>query len=96
MSYVHHTWVVPGGQVVALRNRLQDTEYSGLYDMFHTPMSPTGNLPATHYVSSGLVSEEEDFVLNDELPPAFQIEEEGEGPFQMFARVGLQLINGEV
>lgn len=66
MSNVHRTIIVPAGMVNAAR-QLGKEIAPGCHGMWTTGLSPTGNEPATHYVSSGLVDEQFAAVLNDGL-----------------------------
>ena len=51
--------------------------------MFHTRLSPTGELPATHWISSGYIPQE----MADQFPEATD-----EDPFVAMERMGLQLV----
>ena len=92
----NRTIIVPAGQVTALASKLKNDLHPGLDGMFTTPLSSTGNLPATHYVSSGWMSQAESEFLNAQLPKPFQGNDSGEGPHEMFARVGLKMITTEL
>lgn len=54
MSLVFRTFVVPTDIAAAARN-LGECLAPSAAGMFTTPLSPTGELPATHFISSGLV-----------------------------------------
>ena len=132
MSNVHRTIIVPAGMVNAAR-QLGTEIAPGGHGMYMTGLSPTGNPPATHYVSSGMIEVEFAGILNDglmihaaavagaasqgipkvatqkqatDLPPVStvhagkHIDAEGnevdEGPHELFTRLGLKIINGEV
>ena len=93
---MNRTIIIPSGQVTALQNKLKNELHPGLDGMFTTPLSASGNLPATHYVSSGWLSQEESDFLNEQLPKPFQGNSEGEGSHEMFSRVGLQMVRDVV
>ena len=97
---VHHTLIVPQGLVNALHNRLAQTEFVGIHNLFTVEMSVPGTAPATHLACSGNMSDEEWVVLNDELPPPFKKENivgsVSELPFAMFSRVNLKIINPSI
>ena len=93
MTYLHRTLIIPSGQVTALQNKLKTEDHPGLDGMFTTPMSASGNLPATHYVSSGHLSQAESDFLDANLPKPFLGNDDGEGPFAMFERIGLKIIS---
>ena len=56
MSNVLRTIIVPAALVTKARNLGAALAPTG-EGMYTTALSPTGNLPATHYVSSGLIAE---------------------------------------
>ena len=93
MTHLHRTLIIPSGQVTALQNKLKTEDHPGLDGMFTTPMSADGTPPATHYVSSGPLSQAESDFLDANLPKPFLGNDEGEEPFAMFERVNLQIIN---
>ena len=66
MSNVHRTIIVPAGMVNAAR-QLGTEIAPGGHGMYLTGLSPTGNPPATHYVSSGMIEAEFAGILNDVL-----------------------------
>jgi hypothetical protein len=53
MTYVEATIVIPLAVATALRNVAQKLDRNETDGMFITGLSATGNLPATHFVSSG-------------------------------------------
>ena len=55
MTYEHATVVIPLAVATALRRLAQVLDRSETDNMFVTGLSATGNLPATHFVSSGQV-----------------------------------------
>ena len=55
-TYVHRVMIVPA-QLVDLCRQLAAGVQSGA-GMFLTPLSPTGQAPATHYISSGSIWEQ--------------------------------------
>lgn len=105
---VFRTYVITSGNLTATKAKLeakgQDGRFlmPGLPGMFTTPLSSTGNLPATRYASAGLLSQEEAAYLDAELPKSVDISDgtytdpEGntvqEGPHEFFARLGLKMV----
>lgn len=55
MKYQHATLIVTAAVAVNLRELSQMLERSETDGMFTTALSATGDLPATHYISSGMV-----------------------------------------
>lgn len=116
MSFVLRHIVITSGNLQATRAKLgakgQDGRFlmPGLPGSFTTPLSATGNLPATRYASSGWYSEEEAAYLEAELPRSVDIsdgtytyvDEHGntvtvqEDAHAFFARLGLKMIQGDV
>ena len=64
MSWVHRCMIVPTEHVELARKLCETLAGPGGAGMFTTPLSTTGDDPATHYISSGLI--ESDFA--DLLP----------------------------
>ena len=68
------TYIIPAGNLVAVKAKLsqgaadETKNLRGILNMFTTPLSPTGTGNATHYVSSGSMSTEEEAWLEDNLP----------------------------
>lgn len=58
-TWTHRTIVVPDAVVIAARMACEALAGSGGSGMYSVPLSPTGELPATHWISSGLI--EQDF-----------------------------------
>jgi len=95
---VFHTYIIPQGLITQALAKCKDVEgLFGLNGMFITPLSPSGTLPATHYVSSGWFSQEELIYLDSQLPRVFE-ESNGtfngqpENVFEMFSRLGLKMV----
>lgn len=59
MTWVHRTTIVPDAVVTPARMACEALAGAGGSGMYSVPLSPTGELPATHWISSGLV--EQDF-----------------------------------
>lgn len=59
MPWTHRTIIVPDLVVVPARMACEALAGAGGSGMYQTPLSPTGELPATHWISSGLI--EQDF-----------------------------------
>ena len=53
--WVHRTIIVPAAIVGAARAACAGLAGPGGSGMFTTPLSPTGEAPPTHYISSGLI-----------------------------------------
>ena len=53
--WVHRTIIVPASLVEAARAACAGLSGPGGSGMFTTPLSPTGEAPPTHYISSGLI-----------------------------------------
>ena len=59
MPWTHRTIVVPDPVVEPARMACEALAGAGGSGMFTVPLSPSGELPATHWISSGLI--EQDF-----------------------------------
>ena len=57
MDWVHRTIIVPDAVVVPARMACEALAGAGGSGMYTTPLSPTGELPATHWISSGLIEQ---------------------------------------
>ena len=57
MSWVHRCLIVPAEHVELARVLCATLAGPGGSGMFTTPLSPTGQEPATHYISSGAIEE---------------------------------------
>ena len=55
--WVHRTIIVPAAIAGAARAACAGLAGSGGSNMFTTPLSPTGEAPPTHYISSGMIEE---------------------------------------
>lgn len=55
--WVHRTIIVPASLVEDARAACAGLAGPGGSGMFTTPLSPTGEAPPTHYISSGLIEE---------------------------------------
>lgn len=56
MTWVHRTLVVPAVIVESARN-LGECMHPAARGMFTTPLSPTGEMPTTHYISAGCIED---------------------------------------
>jgi hypothetical protein len=54
--WVHRTMIVPAPLVLQAQD-LADRFGPAAHGMWTTPLSPTGDLPATHFISSGLIDQ---------------------------------------
>lgn len=57
MSWAFRTIIVPDAVVVPARLACEALAGAGGSGMYSTPLSPMGELPATHWVSSGLIEQ---------------------------------------
>lgn len=55
--WIHRTIIVPATLAESARAACAGLAGPGGSNMFTTPLSPTGEAPPTHYISSGLVEE---------------------------------------
>ena len=88
---IFRTLIVQSNQV-ELAREVGASYGAGGDGMFLTPLSATGNYPATHYISSGVIPEELDALLV--TVPDIDISDEE--PFVAMERLGLNMINNEV
>ncbi len=58
-TWVNRTIIVPDAVVIPARMACEALAGAGGSGMYSTPLSPTGELPAAHWISSGLI--EQDF-----------------------------------
>lgn len=58
MSWVHRCLIVPAEHADLARVLCETLAGPGGAGMFTTPLSPTGQEPATHFISSGLLDEQ--------------------------------------
>ena len=58
MDWIHRTIIVPAPYAAAASAACEALAGAGGSGMFTTPLSPTGELPATHWISSGLIEQE--------------------------------------
>lgn len=90
-----YTYIIPKGVLTATLQKIDESEIAGLLGMFATPLSKSGSLPATHYISSGVLSDEQVQFLDDNIPPAFT-KDAGRDPFVVMEEQELKLIQEEV
>ena len=55
--WTHRTIIVPDPVVVPARMACEALAGAGGSGMYSVPLSPTGELPATHWISSGLIEQ---------------------------------------
>ena len=55
--WVHRTLIVPAAIADAARAACAGLAWPGGSGMFTTPLSPTGEVPPTHYISAGVIEE---------------------------------------
>lgn len=113
MSFIYRTYIITVGNLTAAKAKLEAKGQDGrllcpgLPGHFTTALSGNGNLPATRYISSGLLSPSEVAYLDAELPRSIDVSDgtrtvnvDGvtttvlEGPHEFIARLGLKLVAG--
>ena len=57
-TWTHRTIIVPDTVVVPARMACEALAGAGGSGMYSVPLSPTGEPPATHWISSGLIEQE--------------------------------------
>ena len=57
-TWTHRTIIVPDAVVVPARMACGALAGGGGSGMYSVPLSPSGELPATHWISSGLIEQE--------------------------------------
>lgn len=57
-TWTHRTIIVPDAVVIPARMACEALAGAGGSGMYSVPLSPTGELPATHWISSGLIEQE--------------------------------------
>ena len=57
-TWTHRTIIVPDAVVVPARLACEVLAGAGGSGTYSVPLSPTGELPATHWISSGLIEQE--------------------------------------
>ena len=58
MPWTHRTIIVPDAVVAPARLACEALAGAGGSGMFTVPLSPSGELPTTHWISSGLIEQE--------------------------------------
>lgn len=95
MDWIHRTIIVPAPYAAAASAACEALAGAGGSGMFTTPLSPTGELPATHWISSGLI--EQDFATLLETPDALTAVATGAGidPGPLLATIAAADISDE-
>lgn len=95
--------VVPTATVEAARAACVALAGSGGSNMFNVPLSPTGEMPATHWISAGLIEQEFADLLANPAPLGPEIAaivaqaDVSEEPWQVAVeRLGLQVCAQEL
>lgn len=57
-TWTHRTIIVPDAVVAPARMACEALAVAGGSGMYSVPLSPTGELPPTHWISSGLIEQE--------------------------------------
>ena len=65
MSYVHRCMIVPAAQAPLARELVVTLAGAPAANMFTTGLSATGDIPFTHYISTGMIEEQFAAVLAD-------------------------------
>lgn len=66
MNWTHRTLIVPAAHVALARELAEKIPPGGSgAGMWQRELSPTGNAPATHYISAGLIQQEFAALLTD-------------------------------
>lgn len=65
MSYVHRCMIVPAAQAPLARELVVALAGVPAANMFMTGLSATGDIPFTHYISTGMIEEQFAAVLAD-------------------------------
>lgn len=65
MSYVHRCMIVPAAHAPLARELVVLLAGPPANDMFTTGLSANGDIPFTHYVSSGMIEEQFAYVMTD-------------------------------
>ena len=65
MSYVHRCMIVPAAQAPLARELVVTLAGAPAANMFTTGLSASGDIPFTHYVSTGMIEEQFAQVLAD-------------------------------
>jgi hypothetical protein len=109
------TYIIPAGNLTAVKAKLQQgaadetKNLRGILGMFTTPLSATGTGNATHFVSSGNMSTEEEGWLEANLPKSLYIYKGSRDvtvdgvtssvpwtPWDAFEDKGLKIVQGEL
>lgn len=94
------TFIIPAGIVTSVRNKCKTatkadgTPLPGIDGMFTAELNRTNDAaaaPATHYISSGWMSQDEIDWLNANIPPAFEFVLDDTDPRRTIAAKGLKL-----
>ncbi|WP_417656199.1 hypothetical protein [Pseudidiomarina aestuarii] len=86
------TYIITSEQKAEFETCLAECEISGLEGMFSTPLSADGQEPATHFISSGELSQEQVDWLDVTLEPDEFHKRLDVGPRQMMDELALQLV----
>ena len=95
MPWIFRTIIVPDAVVVHARMACEALAGAGGSGMYSVPLSPTGELPATHWISSGLIEQEfADLLADPELLSAVA-GQSGLDPAPLLAAVAVADITDE-
>jgi hypothetical protein len=93
-QWTHRNIIVPAAVVEQARTLCAALAGSGGEDMFTAPLSATGELPATHYISSGLIwNEFAEMLPLDVLETSERVTGNTEAVVETYPEVSLTDIN---
>lgn len=90
------TYIITSEQKAEFETCLAECEISGLKGMFSTQLSADGQEPATHFISSGVLSQEQVDWLDAMLQPDEFHKRDDAGPRQMMDELQLELVQQTV
>lgn len=83
MTYIHRCMIVPAAVVLLARELVVVLAGAPAELMYTTGLSPTGDEPFTHYISSGMIEEEFGVVLQDAALMAQMCTDKGRSILQL-------------
>ena len=64
MAYIHRTLIIPAAITPTCQQLSEALSGPAGSGMWITPLSPTGELPASHYISSGMITDDFAFMVS--------------------------------
>jgi len=95
MDWVRRTIIVPADHTAVARAACEHLAGAGGSGMYTTPLSQTGELPASHYISSGLIEDAFAALLADPDYLAAVAQHSGLDPTPLLAAVAASDITDE-